>query len=577
MLAAYPLLGEFVLSYMRRLNQQFVFDRLIIFVLTKIFGPYFQVKTVGLQKTAIVSGLGLEIRNYQLWILGLLLVVAASWYLWRRLVLLKCRLQEWWQKKWPKTNDYGLKRFSFSLSQVLQKEVASLRGGQQILIGLDADKKGFFLNCEQRTHQTQLIGKTGSGKSTLIECMLFQDLLAGRGAVVVDGKGEIDFAERIYRMCRLLGRDKELRFFSLAYPDRSFGYNPLAVPAQEEALTVGQRVFSVFEMEEPYFRQQAEAYFIDLVQLLHGTGREFNFRDLYQCMVDEAGFRTVKQLSRDQGAALRIERQIERLGREAQRTLSGLESWLRKFSSIETLNGYGVDRMISIRSVIESSGIVYFQLPGALHQIYSSAVGELVLQDLQMEIARRQLYGAKRTYFPVYVDEFYNFAYEGFMDAINKGRSANMMWTLSHQSLSDLTRVSDDFAQGVWDNTRNKIILSQNNAELCEKIAKDIGTRKSLERTSREVRGAFWTTKRTGEGSVREVDEFIFNPNRIKALHPFGQGCFINDSHHLSLNLPYLNLPKGETSFFEAFGPITPVSAHPISERLLQQNPNIHG
>jgi hypothetical protein len=139
------------------------------------------------------------------------------------------------------------------------------------------------------------------------------------------------------------------------------------------------------------------------------------------------------------------------------------------------------------------------------------------------------------------------------MDAINKGRSANLMWTLAHQTMADLTRISDEFAQGVWDNTRNKIILSQNSHELCEKIARDIGTFATEERTLRETRGPLWTIKQTGDGSRKKVDEFIFNPNRIKCLESQGQGYFINERRQVGLNFPYLDMKAEQGALFAAF------------------------
>ncbi|TMA25416.1 MAG: hypothetical protein E6J78_17560 [Deltaproteobacteria bacterium] len=42
------------------------------------------------------------------------------------------------------------------------------------------------------------------------------------------------------------------------------------------------------------------------------------------------------------------------------------------------------------------------------------------------------------------------------IDSLNKLRDANILFTLSHQSLADLELVSKEFAQAVWENTRTK-------------------------------------------------------------------------------------------------------------------------
>ncbi len=70
---------------------------------------------------------------------------------------------------------------------------------------------------------------------------------------------------------------------------------------------------------------------------------------------------------------------------------------------------------------------------------------------------------------------------------------------------------------------RTKIILYQNNPALCEQIAKSIGTKQTLKRTSRHSMGELVVSLDMGEQSVREVEEFRLHPNAIKSLREFGQ------------------------------------------------------
>jgi hypothetical protein len=94
------------------------------------------------------------------------------------------------------------------------------------------------------------------------------------------------------------------------------------------------------------------------------------------------------------------------------------------------------------------------------HGLYGTRNPVLVDALRQMDRARSQvpLY--------VYVDEVYSLAYLGLVEALNKLRDAHISLLLSHQDLSDLERVSPEFARGVWGNTRNKIVLYQSDDEL---------------------------------------------------------------------------------------------------------------
>ena len=55
--------------------------------------------------------------------------------------------------------------------------------------------KKFGIKADDRRRHMYLIGKTGMGKSTILENMIIDDIRAGRGVAVVDPHG--DLAEKI--------------------------------------------------------------------------------------------------------------------------------------------------------------------------------------------------------------------------------------------------------------------------------------------------------------------------------------------------------------------------------------------
>ncbi len=55
-------------------------------------------------------------------------------------------------------------------------------------------RRKFGIKTDDRRRHVYLIGKTGVGKSTVLENMIYQDIQAGRGVAVVDPHG--DLAER---------------------------------------------------------------------------------------------------------------------------------------------------------------------------------------------------------------------------------------------------------------------------------------------------------------------------------------------------------------------------------------------
>lgn len=51
--------------------------------------------------------------------------------------------------------------------------------------------KRFGIKQADRLLHTYLIGKTGTGKSTLLETLIMQDILSGRGCTLLDPHGDL--------------------------------------------------------------------------------------------------------------------------------------------------------------------------------------------------------------------------------------------------------------------------------------------------------------------------------------------------------------------------------------------------
>jgi DNA helicase HerA-like ATPase len=85
-----------------------------------------------------------------------------------------------------------------------------------------------------RRHHLYIIGKTGTGKSTLLETLIRQDIEAGRGVALLDPHG--DLVERV--VSRLPERRKgDLIYFDVPDTCHPLGFNPLeAVPPAKRSL-----------------------------------------------------------------------------------------------------------------------------------------------------------------------------------------------------------------------------------------------------------------------------------------------------------------------------------------------------
>jgi len=409
-----------------------------------------------------------------------------------------------------------------------------------------------YLTEEQRGAHRHVIGKTGSGKTqSVLWPQVLQDVLDGKGVVYISGKGSDEEIATIKGIAALAHREEDLLVLSLPAWNRpslfTHSYNMVHVEPRSpgsgggDPVLTAERVFSVLPLgDNTYYNTQAQIFFTNLCKLLHGMvdehgcGLPFTMRDIAVCLkgVGDNGcwsraLRYCVENSREQAAALEISSQVGRLGRDIHKALSGLVGVVDKFQA-PLVNAYDPDLVMS--EVFERNRIVYVQLPSNLFKLQAPALGKVLLIDIQQQGSLRQIHRERnQKAFSVVVDEFSRFADRSVVDSLNQLRDAHVQFTLAHQSVADLEIVSREFAMAVWDNTRCKDVLKQDNPALCELVAKSIGTRQKIERTVREEAGPLFTSLATREATARLVEVYRLHPNAIKNLARHGQGYVLTD------------------------------------------------
>ena len=415
--------------------------------------------------------------------------------------------------------------------------------------------KPVYLDERQRTTHRHVLGKTGSGKTmSVLWPQVLQDVIDGKGCVVISGKGSDEEIGTIKAIAKFAKREADLRVFALpawnqpAIPSHT--YNMVWVEPRTpdgpggDPVAMAERVFSVLPLgDNHYYNTQAQLMFTNLCRLLHGMvdadghGLPFTMRDVALCLKAignrnqhwQDALIVCLNTSLEVEAAREVASQVDRIGHEIHKVLSGLVGAVDKFQA-PLVNAYDPD--IVMRDVLEKNLLLYVQLPSNLFKIQAPSLGKVFLMDIQQEGSLRQVFRSTRNQrpFSVVVDEFGRFADLTFVDSINQLRDANLQFTVAHQSLADLELVSREFANSVWDNTRIKDVLNQDNPALCEMLAKSIGTHQELLMTVKTEPGPLFTSLATRESSNRLTESYRLHPNRIKNLARCGQGYLYTDS-----------------------------------------------
>ena len=102
----------------------------------------------------------------------------------------------------------------------------------------------FGIKTDDRRRHIYTIGKTGSGKTTLMENMILDDIREGRGVGLIDPHG--DFAEKLLNYIPE-NRIDDVIYFNPADTEYPVGFNPLEKVTNEHRHLIASGIMGVFQ------------------------------------------------------------------------------------------------------------------------------------------------------------------------------------------------------------------------------------------------------------------------------------------------------------------------------------------
>lgn len=405
------------------------------------------------------------------------------------------------------------------------------------------NKREVVIEDIQRSQHLQILGMTGTGKTSGVFLpLVYQDALKRRPIIIIDAKGEMSSINQLNALLSSIGRQDDLLLFSLSHKEQSCTYNPLYVGECDPQIVI-DAFFNNFEDDNSFFRETSKTIFTNTFYVLHALGAPFTIMDVYTYLNNETARQYVNnriKTGSDGALHLKIlDQTIKELCSQYKgwrHAIMGFNNFLLSYRD-DLLNEDDSD--IILTDVIRQRKIVYFQLPTNAYPVQAVSIARMIQANLRYISSLIQTGKIpKDILLSIMIDEYGSFAEESFVEVLNKARSSGMMVTIAHQSLSDLRNISETFMKLIDENTLNKIYFKQTDPELCELIAKSMGTYQKVEKTFRMVGGNYGNQVHLGETSNKMVNEFYFPPDKIKHLHKYGQGYFIyrGDNSHTCVN-----------------------------------------
>lgn len=242
----------------------------------------------------------------------------------------------------------------------------------------------------------QVIGTTNAGKTeSVILPMAIQDIKNGSGVLIIDGKSDSGFLDKLYAYAKKYDRAGDFKLFSLVNVPCSSSFNPLRGNTPQE---VTERVFSSFKFESEYYKNIQYRVFLSIVRLIFSHNEVPTFALVYKLLTDTEELGRWVENCKEDPLTKELARFLKLTEKEREERTSGLETMISHFISAEVAPLFQeTDESIDFSEALAEGQILYFQIPTMLFPIMGEATGKLILQAFQSAISRRQVEKGKNS------------------------------------------------------------------------------------------------------------------------------------------------------------------------------------
>lgn len=332
-----------------------------------------------------------------------------------------------------------------------------------------------LLRRDRRRH-LYIIGQTATGKSTLLEHLIAQDIAVGAGCALIDPHGDLALAVMDGVPGRRIDDVIVVDPSDIAHP---VGFNPFyRVPADERALVAANLTATFKHVWRDSWGPRLEYILFNTIAALLDApdhlrpsflsiARMLVDRQYREAVVRHVGDPRVRSFFVDEFAHWN-ERQLEERVGSVQNKIGQL------LASPYVRNILGQWKpSFDLAQVLAEKRILIVRLAkGLVGEEPANLLGSFIATGLQhAALQRAAVPAAAREDFHLHIDEFQNFSTDAFASVLSEARKYGLTLTCAHQYLAQL---SDEIAEAVFGNV-GSIIAFRVSSEDAERLAREIG------------------------------------------------------------------------------------------------------
>lgn len=302
-------------------------------------------------------------------------------------------------------------------------------------------ERAFGIKKDDRRRHMYIIGKTGMGKSNLLENMAIQDIRNGEGVCVVDPHGE--FADKMIKAVPT-HRINDVIYFNPADSEFPIAFNILEAVDEDKKNLVASGMMGVFKKIWPDVWSPRMEYILNntILALLDypgstmlGVNRMMSDGDFRKRVYPKIKDPVVKSFWINE-----FDKWEDKFRKEAVAAIQNkvgqfLSSWV-----IRHIVGQPKST-IDMQDIMDKQKILIVNLSkGRIGEDAMRLLGGMIITKLQLAaMARVNVPEEERKDFYLFVDEFQNFATESFANILSEARKYRLDLILAHQYINQLS------------------------------------------------------------------------------------------------------------------------------------------
>lgn len=335
-------------------------------------------------------------------------------------------------------------------------------------------ERKFGIKQDDRRRHMYIIGKTGMGKTNLLETMAIQDIRRGHGIAYIDPHG--DTAEKLLKAIPS-NRINDVIYFNPSDQEYPIAFNPMENTAPEMRHLTASGLIGVFkkiwhDSWGPRLEDTLRNTLLALLETPNAT-----LLGVQRMLRDEAYRKKISSELEDPVVKAFWQKTFDKWNdRYREEAIAPVQNKVGQFLSSHLIrNIFGQPKSsFDVRDVMDGRKILIMNLSkGRIGEDNSALLGAMMITKIQLAaMGRVDMPEEERKDFYVYTDEFQNLATESFANILSEARKYRLNLILANQYIE---QIEDKVKNAIFGNC-GTIVSFRVGAEDAERLARELGT-----------------------------------------------------------------------------------------------------